>query len=118
MVGSGPAGLACAQQLNRAGHSVTVYERDEKPGGLLRYGIPDFKLDKSIIDRRLDILNKEGITFRCNVEVGKDITAEELKEKYDISNNYLNEIFYAASEFIKPEVLTLSIQAHKFMELL
>ena len=83
VVGSGPAGLACAQQLNRAGHQVTVYERDEKPGGLLRYGIPDFKLEKSIIDRRLDILDEEGITFTCNVEVGKDISAKELKEKHD-----------------------------------
>ena len=83
VVGSGPAGLACAQQLNRAGHKVTVFERDEKPGGLLRYGIPDFKLEKSIIDRRLDILIEEGITFTCNVEVGKDISAQELKEKYD-----------------------------------
>lgn len=83
VVGSGPAGLACAQQLNRAGHKVTVYERDEKPGGLLRYGIPDFKLEKSIIDRRLDILDEEGITFTCNVEVGKDISAKELKEQYD-----------------------------------
>ncbi|MGI9547030.1 MAG: glutamate synthase subunit beta [Flavobacteriaceae bacterium] len=83
VVGSGPAGLAAAQQLNRAGHSVTVFERDEKAGGLLRYGIPDFKMEKHVIDRRLDILEKEGIEFKCGVHVGSDITADELKQEYD-----------------------------------
>ncbi len=83
IVGSGPAGLAAAQQLNRAGHTITVYERDEKPGGLLRYGIPDFKLEKRIIDRRLEILEAEGITFKCGVHIGKDIYAKELYENYD-----------------------------------
>ncbi|MGB5317345.1 MAG: glutamate synthase subunit beta [Robiginitalea sp.] len=83
VVGSGPAGLAAAQQLNRAGHLVTVFERDAKPGGLLRYGIPDFKLEKSIIERRLEILEKEGIKFRCNVHVGKDYPASRLKEAFD-----------------------------------
>ncbi|WP_224488943.1 glutamate synthase subunit beta [Robertkochia flava] len=78
VVGSGPAGLAAAQQLNRAGHQVTVYERDARPGGLLRYGIPDFKLEKHLIDRRIDILKKEGIEFVTNTEVGKDISTEEL----------------------------------------
>ena len=70
VVGSGPAGLAAAIQLNKAGHTVTVYERDDRPGGLLRYGIPDFKLEKTVIDRRIDIMEQEGIKFICNVEVG------------------------------------------------
>lgn len=70
VVGSGPAGLAAAAQLNKAGHTVTVYERDDRPGGLLRYGIPDFKLEKTVIDRRLEIMEQEGIKFICNVEVG------------------------------------------------
>lgn len=83
VIGSGPAGLAAAQQLNRAGHSVTVFERDEKPGGLLRYGIPDFKLEKNIIDRRMNILIAEGICFKVNTEVGKDIDAEQLKKDFD-----------------------------------
>ena len=71
VIGSGPAGLAAAQQLNRAGHSVTVFERDNKIGGLLRYGIPDFKMEKNVIDRRLEVLEAEGIIFKCNAEVGK-----------------------------------------------
>src|SRR6056300_536332 len=83
VIGSGPAGLAAAQQLNRAGHLVTVYERDAKPGGLLRYGIPDFKMEKHVIDRRLAILEEEGIVFKTGVEVGKDIAATTLKETYD-----------------------------------
>ena len=83
VVGSGPAGLAAAQQLNRAGHTVTVFERDEKPGGLLRYGIPDFKMEKHVIDRRLKILKEEGIQFKCGVHVGVDIKADELKNDYD-----------------------------------
>jgi len=83
VVGSGPAGLAAAQQLNRAGHSVTVFERDEKPGGLLRYGIPDFKMEKHVIDRRLQILEEEGIEFLCGVHIGIDIKAEVLHKDYD-----------------------------------
>ncbi len=83
VVGSGPAGLAAAQQLNRAGHSVTVFERDEKPGGLLRYGIPDFKMEKHVIDRRLQILEEEGIEFQCGVHIGIDIKAEVLHKDYD-----------------------------------
>ena len=79
VVGSGPAGLAAAQQLNRAGHTVTVFERDAKIGGLLRYGIPDFKLEKKVIDRRLTILEEEGITFKTNVHVGVNYEAEKLK---------------------------------------
>jgi glutamate synthase (NADPH/NADH) small chain len=83
VIGSGPAGLAAAQQLNRAGHLVTVFERDNKAGGLLRYGIPDFKMEKNIIDRRLDVLEAEGITFKCNVEIGKTVTAGSLENKFD-----------------------------------
>ena len=84
VVGSGPAGLAAAQQLNRAGHTVTVFERDNKVGGLLRYGIPDFKMEKNVIDRRIEILEAEGIIFKCNVEIGKDITAEALEADFDV----------------------------------
>ena len=83
VVGSGPAGLAAAQQLNRAGHRVTVFERDERPGGLLRYGIPDFKMEKQVIDRRLEILQEEGVEFRCSVNVGKDFPASGLREEFD-----------------------------------
>ncbi|MBT8205189.1 MAG: glutamate synthase subunit beta [Eudoraea sp.] len=83
VIGSGPAGLAAAQQLNRAGHLVTVYERDEKPGGLLRYGIPDFKMEKDVIDRRLAVLEEEGIEFRCGVNVGQDIPAKKLQSEFD-----------------------------------
>jgi len=82
VVGSGPAGLAAAQQLNKAGHSVDVFERDSKIGGLLRYGIPDFKMEKNIIDRRLAVLKQEGINFFTNKEVGKNYSVENLK-KYD-----------------------------------
>ena len=83
IVGSGPSGLAAAQQLNRAGHLVTVFERDAKVGGLLRYGIPDFKLEKEIIDRRIAVLEEEGIVFKTNAHVGKNITVEALKEDFD-----------------------------------
>ena len=80
VVGSGPAGLAAAQQLNRAGHTVTVLERDSKVGGLLRYGIPNFKLEKEVIDRRVDIMEKEGIAFITEAEVGKNYPLEKLEE--------------------------------------
>lgn len=83
VVGSGPSGLAAAQQLNRAGHLVTVFERDAKVGGLLRYGIPDFKLEKSVIDRRINILEEEGIVFKPNTNVGVDVSVEELKTNFD-----------------------------------
>ena len=83
VVGAGPSGLAVAAELNRCGHSVTVYERDEGPGGLLRFGVPDAKLEKRIIDRRVDILAQEGITFVYDTAVGVDVTAAELQERYD-----------------------------------
>lgn len=83
VIGSGPAGLAAAAQLNKAGHNVTVYERDDRPGGLLRYGIPDFKLEKSVIDRRLEIMEQEGVKFVCNVEVGKDGDMKAFIDQHD-----------------------------------
>jgi glutamate synthase (NADPH/NADH) small chain len=83
VIGSGPAGLAAADMLNRKGHKVTVYEKDEVLGGLLRLGIPDFKLNKKIISRRLALLEAEGITFNVNVEVGKTISTKEVLNKYD-----------------------------------
>lgn len=83
IIGSGPAGLAAAQQLNRKGHLVTVFEKDQRPGGLLRYGIPNFKLEKEVIDRRLKLLEEEGILFVTGTEVGKDLPIETLKKEYD-----------------------------------
>jgi glutamate synthase (NADPH) small chain len=83
VVGSGPAGLAAAQQLNRAGHLVTVIEKSDRIGGLLRYGIPDFKLEKWVVDRRLDQLRAEGVEFKTNVHVGVDITSDELLKHFD-----------------------------------
>jgi glutamate synthase (NADPH/NADH) small chain len=83
IVGSGPAGLACAQQLARAGHDVHVYEKYAKPGGLLRYGIPDFKMEKGIIDVRIAQMQAEGVTFHCNAHVGVDIAADQLLSEYD-----------------------------------
>ena len=83
IVGSGPAGLAAAAQLNQAGHAVTVYEREDRIGGLLMYGIPNMKLDKNIVDRRVQLLRDEGIQFRENTDVGRDITATQLLDEYD-----------------------------------
>ncbi len=83
VVGSGPAGLAAATQLNKAGHWVTVFERDDRIGGLLRYGIPDFKLDKNILDRRLKLMEEEGIVFKTNSEVGKNVNAKDMLESFD-----------------------------------
>jgi len=82
VVGSGPAGLAAAAQLNYAGHTVTVFERDDAPGGLLRYGIPDFKLEKWVIDRRLEVLEEEGVTFKCNANVGVNVSLNDLLREY------------------------------------
>jgi glutamate synthase (NADPH) small chain len=83
VVGSGPAGLTAAQQLNRAGHRVVVYERADRPGGLLRYGIPDFKMDKAVLDRRLDLLSAEGVSFECDYDCGVDVSGEELLQLHD-----------------------------------
>lgn len=83
IVGSGPAGLAAAQRLNRRGHSVTVYEREDRVGGLLMYGIPNMKLEKTVVERRVKLMEAEGVKFITGVNVGKDISAEELNAKYD-----------------------------------
>jgi glutamate synthase (NADPH/NADH) small chain len=83
IIGSGPAGMAAAQQLARAGHDVHVYEKNDRPGGLLVYGIPDFKMQKDIIDRRVRQMEAEGVTFHCNVHVGKDISSAELESTHD-----------------------------------
>jgi glutamate synthase (NADPH) small chain len=83
IIGSGPAGMAAAQQLGRSGHDVHVYERESRPGGLLRYGIPDFKMEKHFIDRRIEQMEGEGVTFFCNVNVGIDKTVDELTAEYD-----------------------------------
>jgi glutamate synthase (NADPH/NADH) small chain len=83
VVGSGPAGLATAQQLTRAGHTVAVYERDDKPGGLLRYGIPEFKMEKIQVERRIEQMEREGTVFRTGVQVGDTLTGSQLRDRYD-----------------------------------
>ncbi|MCZ6845523.1 MAG: glutamate synthase subunit beta, partial [Alphaproteobacteria bacterium] len=83
VVGSGPAGMACSQQLARVGHDVTLYEKSDRIGGLLRYGIPDFKMEKCLIDRRVEQMTGEGVEFRTNIEVGADVTIDELSADYD-----------------------------------
>jgi glutamate synthase (NADPH/NADH) small chain len=83
VVGSGPAGMACAQQLARAGHAVTVFEKSDRIGGLLRYGIPDFKMEKHLIDRRVEQMQAEGVVFRANTHIGADLAASQLREEFD-----------------------------------
>jgi glutamate synthase (NADPH) small chain len=83
VIGSGPAGLAAATQLNTAGHLVTVFERDDEPGGLLRYGIPDFKLEKWVVERRVNLMKEEGVEFRCNANVGVDVGINDLLREYN-----------------------------------
>ena len=83
VIGSGPSGLAAADQLNQRGHSVTVFEREDRPGGLLMYGIPNMKLEKDVIDRKVDIMKQEGIEFKCGVNVGKDVKAADLLKEFD-----------------------------------
>ena len=83
VIGSGPAGLAAAAQLNRAGHSVTVFEKSDRVGGLLRYGIPEFKMAKRVLDRRLDLMTAEGVVFRTRMNVGDDVTAHDLRRDFD-----------------------------------
>jgi glutamate synthase (NADPH/NADH) small chain len=83
VIGSGPAGMAAADLLNKWGHTVTLFEKDEKPGGLLRFGIPDFKLSKAIIDRRTGLMEQEGVIFNSGVNIGKDISASEILDRYD-----------------------------------
>jgi len=115
VIGSGPAGLAAAAQLNYAGHWVTVFERDDAPGGLLRYGIPDFKLEKNVIDRRIALLEEEGITFQCHANVGVNVSISALLREYNaivlaggatvprdlnVSGRHLNGVHFAM-EFLK-----------------
>jgi glutamate synthase (NADPH) small chain len=83
VVGSGPAGMAAAQQLRRAGHNVTLFERDEAIGGLVRFGVPDFKIEKTVVQRRVEQMLAEGVELRCGVEVGSDVSVEELRERFD-----------------------------------
>src|SRR6185437_4946861 len=83
IVGSGPAGLAAAQQLARAGHDVTVFEKNAAPGGLLRFGIPNFKLEKHLVDRRIAQLEAEGVRFECNVHAGRTIAGDQLRANFD-----------------------------------
>ena len=83
VVGSGPAGMAAAQQLNRAGHSVTLFEKADRIGGLLRYGIPDFKMEKHVLDRRLEQMEAEGVVFQTNAHIGHNVPAEDLRAEFD-----------------------------------
>ncbi|MGY4686169.1 glutamate synthase subunit beta [Petrotoga sp. DB-2] len=115
VVGSGPSGLSCASELNRYGHEVTVFEKNDYPGGLLTYGIPNMKLDKKIVKRRIELMEKSGIQFKTNINVGKDYPAQKLKEEFDgvvlcggtakardlnVEGRNLNGIYFA-TEFLK-----------------
>jgi len=132
VVGSGPGGLAAAAQLNYAGHTVTVFERDDAPGGLLRYGIPDFKLEKWVIDRRIAILEEEGIVFRCNANVGVDVSINDLLREYHaivlaggstvprdlkIPGRELNGVYFAM-DFLKQQNKRVSNTAFKEKDIL
>lgn len=132
VVGSGPSGLAAAAQLNKAGHEVTVFERDDRAGGLLRYGIPDFKLEKTVIDRRISVMEESGIIFKYNTEVGKDIDAKELTHDFDavllaggstiprdlpIKGRELKGVYYAM-EFLKQQnkrVSNIAVEAEDIL---
>src|ERR671934_140653 len=83
VVGAGPAGMAAAQQLRRAGHRVVLFERDEAAGGLVRFGVPDFKIEKTVVERRVQQLVAEGVELRCGVDVGRDVTGDELRAEFD-----------------------------------
>jgi glutamate synthase (NADPH) small chain len=132
VVGSGPAGLAAAAQLNYAGHSVTVFERDDAPGGLLRYGIPDFKLEKWVIDRRIALMEEEGVVFKCNANVGLDVSISDLLREYHaivlaggstiprdlkISGRELNGIHFAM-DFLKQQNKRVSNRDYKEKDIL
>lgn len=121
VVGSGPSGLACADQLNQAGHQVTVYERADRAGGLLMYGIPNMKLDKSVVERRIELMKKEGVRFRLNTEIGKNLKAVDLIREYDavvlccgatkprplnVEGSNLNGVYYAV-DFLKRNTKSL-----------
>ncbi|KAB2952966.1 glutamate synthase subunit beta [Heliorestis acidaminivorans] len=127
VIGSGPAGLACADQLNKAGHMVTVYERSDRIGGLLTYGIPNMKLDKKVVQRRVDLMAAEGINFVTNTEVGTDLAVEQLQADYDaivlcggateardlaVEGRHLQGI-YPAVEFLTADTRSLLNSNHK-----
>ena len=104
VIGSGPAGMAAADLLNKAGHTVTLFEKDEKAGGLLRFGIPDFKLSKAVVERRLSLMEKEGVQIRTGVNIGKDIIVNDIKNNYDaiciaIGSGHPRRLNIAGSEF-------------------
>ncbi|MFR9619712.1 MAG: glutamate synthase subunit beta [Rikenellaceae bacterium] len=124
VIGSGPAGMAAANQLSQKGHSVTLFERDETPGGLLRFGIPDFKLSKTVIDRRVDIMKQQGVEFKCNANVAKDIT--KIAKEYDAvcvaigagvprdlpaEGRDLNGVYFAL-EFLKNQNRAVAMHVH------
>lgn len=131
VIGSGPAGLAAAQQLNKRGHLVTVFERSDRIGGLLRYGIPNMKLEKSVIDRRVNIMEEEGVLFRTGVDVGRDVTAEQLKKEFDrvvlccgaseprditVAGRDANQIYFAVDYLssVTKSLLDSDLKDHKF----
>jgi glutamate synthase (NADPH) small chain len=132
VVGSGPAGLAAAAQLNYAGHTIMVFERDDAPGGLLRYGIPDFKLEKWVIDRRISLMEEEGVVFRCNANVGVDVSINDLLREYHaivlaggstiprdlkIPGRELNGVYFAM-EFLKQQNKRVSNRSFNEKEIL